>query len=877
MLLSVDVEALAPDTKVPADLKLRNSLCFFDGGARIFGSTERVCTLRRTPRPRIYTMKLYPTEFVSLLLTLFAACSTAGVARRVHSDIEHDAPNKRIIISDDSKNIILRIRYDGCCMIDRLRVGGEDVVRADTGVCGAISVGGAWFSTREGIPDPKVNIMDNSATLTGIRYGGGGVNVTENWIFTLQGGAIVWRIDREYLTKGSVDDMYFPGFDFKDMSTWTGALLGFGGVAWCKLFDAPGASYGVHNGNITFWNRDRRRCLRIDASAPAGESVAVRFSRQPSGVWSFNYSASESELKTKYGLTRFLHDRQDVFAPVAVAPSKVSIQLTLSAPDSDTLFDRGDLKGIDGRAVRDLCNTIARIGAVDEHIIGSNGYYSDFAVLHEPWISQLGLVIGDDGYFRAMAEMIDFQRERAVGKDGRVKSRWSGRPADDVPGTYDANGYYECQWGQLMDSQTSFAINAAELFEFTNDRAWLVRQKPACEGAIDYLLSRDKDGDGLVEMATDSCKQGKSSDWIDVVWASHENALVNAQLYEALTHWSALENLLGDGSRADNYKKAAAKLKMQFNKNAADGGFWDPENQCYDYWRDADGSMHGRNCVIPVQFSAIGYGLCDDPARAAAILNKIESAMTKESLFFWPLCLTSFAPGESVAFQYPFPNYENGDIFFAWGELGTRAYAAREPALAVKYIKNLLARYAMDGLAYQRVLRSSQKGEGNDILSNNCSAIVGLYRNIYGIQPRHDALYLNPRPTPELYGTVVRYRLRGREYKIQYSKDSTSVECGDIFVNAPGAFAVDPETHRVHYYLDADVGQSIRFREGRRGAGSNVSIQNTVHGCAAGASYQLVTKGGSTPAIQADAAGEASFVVEFNDAETKTFEIRRAK
>jgi hypothetical protein len=42
-----------------------------------------------------------------------------------------------------------------------------------------------------------------------------------------------------------------------------------------------------------------------------------------------------------------------------------------------------------------------------------------------------------------------------------VKSRWAGRPGDDMPGSYDSRGYYECQWGWLMDSQTSWVINVA--------------------------------------------------------------------------------------------------------------------------------------------------------------------------------------------------------------------------------------------------------------------------------------------------------------------------------------------------------------------------------------------------------------------------------
>src|SRR5208282_4492292 len=128
----------------------------------------------------------------------------------------------------------------------------------------------------------------------------------------------------------------------------------------------------------------------------------------------------------------------------------------------------------------------------------------------------------------------------------------------------------------------------------------------------------------LVEMMTSSHTQQRGSDWIDVIWAAHKNALVNAELYYALTLWAGAEDVLGDTAQASKYRGCAARLKAAFNKNTADGGFWDPQNQWYVYWRDQDGSIHGNNLVTPVNFTAIGYGLCDDPARRSAILQRME-------------------------------------------------------------------------------------------------------------------------------------------------------------------------------------------------------------------------------------------------------------
>ncbi len=116
--------------------------------------------------------------------------------------------------------------------------------------------------------------------------------------------------------------------------------------------------------------------------------------------------------------------------------------------------------------------------------------------------------------------------------------------------------------------------------------------------------------------------------------------------------------------------------------------------------------------------------------------------------------------------NFPYPKYENGDIFLSWGELAVRAYAKSNPAIAVKYIRNVLDKYDEDGLSFQRYERKSQRGAGEDILAGNCMPVVGLYRDIYGIQPKHNRLYLEPHLTPELNGTQLRYHLRGQSYLI---------------------------------------------------------------------------------------------------------------
>jgi hypothetical protein len=295
-----------------------------------------------------------------------------------------------------------------------------------------------------------------------------------------------------------------------------------------------------------------------------------------------------------------------------------------------------------------------------------------------------------------------------------------------------------------MDSNPDFVANVAELFNLTGDSNWVADHKTGCEMALEYMLRRDSNGNHLVEMKTNSQSERRGSDWIDIIWASYENAFVNAKLYYALTLWADVEKQLGDPAKAVYYSGYAAELKQSFNKSIKDGGFWNPKNKWYVHWLDKDKSAHGDNLVVPVNLMAVAYGICDDTKKRNIILDKIEEQTNKENLFFWPICLYPYAVGEGNDWQFPFPNYENGDIFLSWGSVGVEAYAMYKPELALKYVDNVLNQYEKDGLAYQRYGRVKQDGLGDDILSGNSLALVGLYKAIYGINPLYNRLYLNP-------------------------------------------------------------------------------------------------------------------------------------
>lgn len=741
--------------------------------------------MKRSASTRAKVSTLMPAGL--LVVVLAAGCTSKTTV----APIVHDADNKVVIMADGNKNLLLRLNYDRKCTVDNVIVKGKEVISSN-GIFSGIKVSGAWHTTHSGIGTPNVKTAGNTVTVTDINFGGGGINVTETWRFTVNTDSIGWSIDRVYHSEGAIDDTYFPGWDFNNISTWTGALLGNGGVAWCKFFDSANATYGAHIGRLTFWNKDDDACLRILPNSPSGHNVAVRFSRQPDDILTLSYYVTENELVTKHDKRRYLSDRQDVWSPFKVSAAKVSVEYTLYGLDYDEEYDRGILAYFDGKLVGELLNTIARVGVIDTNLMGSNNWHTGYAVLQEQWVAQMGLAIDDQNYFDAYKNTLDYYRDNAVGPDGRVKPRWTYCDWDAMAGTYDSSGFYECKWGYMLDSQPDFVINIAELYDFNGDLEWVRTHKSRCEQALDYMLGRDSDGDYLVEMMTDYHTEEKGSGWYDVIWASYESAFVNAEMHYALRLWADVEEQLGDNTRAESYRDFANNLKASFNKTTGNGGFWDTNNQWYIHWRDKDDSIHGNNLATAVNFMAIAYGICDDAERRNAILSHIEIQMQKENLFCWPICIYPYTEGEGhPSVNFPFPKYENGDIFLAWGQLGTQAYAEYDPAIPIKYIKRVLEKYELDGLAFQRYLRKSQTGAGNDILANNCSPIVGLYRDIYGIQPKYNRLYLEPHLTADLNGTQLKYWLRNQLYIIDLNYDDYAITVNNFKLRQKTAFAVN--------------------------------------------------------------------------------------
>lgn len=751
-------------------------------------------------------------SFIVLLIGFSAACFAQMPI------MKHDAQKKYITFGN--KKIRLTLDYNEKANISSMDVNGQNVISGNAGIYSEIKTAAANYSSLNLTSSPKVETTNRTIKLSNILYGDKNITINETWNFIITNNDIKFHVDRSFSKASMVEEVSLPTFNFNSINTWEGAYQGYGGLAWFYLFNEKLATYGVHTNTSKFWNSKTGNGLMVAVDAP-GKQVAMKYSRSNDDKLAYSIAVSDKEMIPRFdsgtNRKRFIRQRMDVWAPFNLRSGKTSQSVTLSYFDFNEVYGRGKFAGMNGEQVSSVLNTIARIGVIDKKHFGGNSWHTPYGpiCLHEQYIAQMGLAINDDTYLRGYEECLDYYRDNAIKPDGRVWPRWAYNNVDIMQGQVTDKGFYEAQWGFLLDSNPDLVTNVAELYDQTGNIQWVKTHQLSCEKALDWIIKRDKDGDGLVEMMTDSYKEKRGSDWIDIIWAAYENAFVNAKLYFALIKWIDIEKQLGNNAKANEYTRFAAKLKTSFNKSTKDGGLWDEEKQCYIHWRDKDNSIHGNNMVTPVNFMAIAYGLCDDETRRNHILDEIENQMQKEKLFFWPLNLYTYQPGEGNDWQFPFPAYENGDIFLSWGAVGVKAYAEYKPELALKYVKNVMNRHSQDGLAFQRYGREKQDGLGDDILSGNSLSVVGLYQAIYGINPLYNRFYLNSHITPELSGTELNYNFRGEKLKISLNKNRYSVENKKFKITSNKHFGFYAKYNELSYFDGSNAAASLIIKANR--------------------------------------------------------------
>lgn len=147
---------------------------------------------------------------------------------------------------------------------------------------------------------------------------------------------------------------------------------------------------------------------------------------------------------------------------------------------------------------------------------------------------------------------------------------------------------------ESLDHAPSVLWSACRDVEATGDRDWAARRYPQLVALAERMLTRDRDGDGLIEYeasGNSGSSPGKArarpANWWDTINFGHEDAYSNAIAYRALRMMSALSASLGNTADAGRFASAAGALKNSYTEQ-----LFNPESGLIAGWKSADGKLH---------------------------------------------------------------------------------------------------------------------------------------------------------------------------------------------------------------------------------------------------------------------------------------------
>ena len=407
-------------------------------------------------------LKHWKTKLTLIFIFTSMICNAGGIV------IKNNVMDKKIVFGN--KEIMITLDYNEKCNISELNINGQTVISGPGGIFSEFKTSINTYSTLKLTSLPEIKVGENIVTVNNIKYGSNEETINENWKFSITESDIKFDIERNFSKSFIIEDAGFPSFNFDNINTWNGAFLGYGGIAWFYLFNQQLCTYGVHSNSSVFWNSETGNALKVVVSVN-GKQTAMKYSRSNVDKLIYNISVSDSDLTCRYESekrSRFIRGKTDVWSPFKVSKGKYVQTITLSYIDYNKDYNRGIFNGLNGEAVTNLLNTVARIGVIDKKLFGGNSWHTPYGpiCLHEQYIADFAIGINDESYIEGYKQCLEYYRDNAIQPDGRVLARWAYLNEDAMPGTVNKEGFYEAQWGYLMDSNPDFVSNVSELYQY---------------------------------------------------------------------------------------------------------------------------------------------------------------------------------------------------------------------------------------------------------------------------------------------------------------------------------------------------------------------------------------------------------------------------
>lgn len=693
-----------------------------------------------------------------------------------HRTIDHDKAAKRLTLTDGDLRMV--VDYDRGAHVTSFAQGGVELLADGMYSTAEISGSGASLDSRTLAADPTVKVGGKSVDLT-FEMADAELTIDETWSFSLNKGDIDLDVDRTY--------------DWADGVTPTLAHNGQLEIGWARVWDnirrpgdggnipignayagkdgfylnEPNDRYGVEQSEFVMLANEGKRAMAVEATG-SGRDLATEFAYgegrigqetlvRDGGEWEYVVGTKEQGFvysgHSSNGTDRY------IYLPVASADRTDTVTFSFESADYDAHYDLGGtINGIaDTAALTSLLNDFGRSGVVDEEYgmstVGlrylGNGPY-DLAHSN-PTVM---------GYFDpAMTEsqkgVLEYFRDYAQGANGHMFGR-----------TYRLTN----PWGDnnLHDADPAYAAAIAEMYDYSPDEEWLASMRESAHRAIGYMLEQRYDAPtGMFHNGITDCTSRRGiMEWNDAFYVKWQSGYVNELMYHALTKWAALErDVFGDDERAAHYADTAAALKEQFNKDAADGGLWDPEMGAFAFWRCPDGTVQASVKHTQLNLQAIAFGMVDID-RARAILDDLDVEMKKNRLSMVPMNFYPILPNtEEWSGDHFQSGLEDGPIYPFMTELYMKAAAfVGERDRSLEYLDATLERYTRDGFVGWSFLDWSLEPRfGEEWFPTNANAAGGVYTAMLGIQPQLGGVVIAPNFPEAMNGTTVTRTIHERD------------------------------------------------------------------------------------------------------------------
>lgn len=198
-----------------------------------------------------------------------------------------------------------------------------------------------------------------------------------------------------------------------------------------------------------------------------------------------------------------------------------------------------------------------------------------------------------------------------------------------------------------LDINAFFILRASRFYQYYIDRKSLVKWMPALTKAMDWLISRDSDGDGIPVQVS------FWGDWKDV----HGVEDRKYSPFSGLVYLAALKQMMflcresGDFDSFNRYEAAYQKGFDFINKPLKDGGLWNGNYYC-QIWKD--GKVNDK--LLQDQTAGILFDVVPKD-RALKIINSLNSrSMT-------PYGVAETFPYYPASFGYKPATYHNGAVW----------------------------------------------------------------------------------------------------------------------------------------------------------------------------------------------------------------------